>query len=71
VHDLTLVDMPMEQHGYRTNLSVHIAVRAVDRLIIRGHTQVIEADLADHFGSIPHAELKSVARRVSDRHMLI
>jgi hypothetical protein len=31
----------------------------------------LEADLADYFGSIPHAELlKSVARRVSDRHML-
>jgi RNA-directed DNA polymerase len=65
------VDMPTEQHGYRTNLSAHTAVRAVDRLINRGHTQVIEADLADYFGSIPHAELlKSVARRVSDRHML-
>ena len=63
--------MPTEQHGYRTNLSAHTAVRAVDRLINRGHTQVIEADLADYFGSIPHAELlKSVARRVSDRHML-
>jgi retron-type reverse transcriptase len=65
------VDLPTEQHGYRTNLSAHTAVRAVDRLINRGHTQVIEADLADYFGSIPHAELlKSVARRVSDRHML-
>src|SRR6185503_20231599 len=65
------VDTPAEQHGYRPNLSAHTAVREVDRLINRGHTRIIEADLADYFGSIPHAELlKSVARRVSDRHIL-
>lgn len=65
------VDLPAEQHGYRPNLSAHTAVREVHRLISTGHTQVIEADLADYFGSIPHAELlKSVARRVSDRHLL-
>lgn len=64
-------DMPAEQHGYRPNLSAHTAVREVHRLINTGHTHVIEADLADYFGSIPHAELlQSVARRVSDRHLL-
>jgi group II intron reverse transcriptase/maturase len=64
-------DMPAEQHGYRPNLSAHTAVGAVDRLINEGHTRIIDADLADYFGSIPHAELlKSVARRVSDRHLL-
>jgi RNA-directed DNA polymerase len=64
-------DMPAEQHGYRTNLSAHTAIKAVHRLINTGYTQVVEADLADYFGSIPHAELlKSVSRRVSDRHML-
>jgi RNA-directed DNA polymerase len=65
------VDMPAEQHGYRPNLSAHTAVRAVHRLINTGHTQVIEADLCGYFDSIPHSELmKSVARRVSDRHLL-
>ena len=64
-------DLPAEQHGYRANCSAHTAVRAVNRLLNTGHTQVIEADLADYFGSIPHAELlKSVARRISDRHLL-
>jgi len=64
-------DMPTEQHGYRPSLSAHTAVKAVHRLINTGHPHVIEADLADYFGSIPHAELlKSVARRVSDRHLL-
>lgn len=65
------VDLPAEQHGYRANLSAHTAVRAVHHWINTGYTQVIEADLADYFGSIPHAALlKSVARRVSDRHLL-
>jgi retron-type reverse transcriptase len=51
--------------------SAHTAVREVDRLINRGHTRIIDGDLADYFGSIPHDELlTSVARRVSDRHML-
>src|SRR5882724_5345628 len=63
--------MPAEQHGYRANLSAHTAVRSVHGLICTGHTQVIEGDLSGYFDSIPHAELmKSVARRVSDRHLL-
>ncbi len=64
-------DMPAEQHGYRPSLSAHTAVKEVHRLISAGYTHVIEADLADYFGSIPHAELlRSVARRVCDRHLL-
>jgi hypothetical protein len=39
--------------------------------MIQGHTEVIDADLSGYFDSIPHAELwKTVARRVSDRHLL-
>ena len=37
----------------------------------RGYTEVVDADLSGYFDSIPHAELmKSVARRISDRHLL-
>src|ERR1700734_2770143 len=38
------------------------AVVEVEELLFRGHPEVVDADLADYFGSIPHAELlKSVA----------
>ena len=37
----------------------------------RGQRDVVDADLADYFGSIPHAELMlSLARRVVDRRVL-
>ena len=47
------------------------AVKRVHRLLNTGHREVVDADLSDYFGQIPHAELlKSVARRVSDGRML-
>ena len=43
----------------------------VEALLFRGHPEVVDADLADYFGSIPHADLlKSVARRIVDRRVL-
>jgi RNA-directed DNA polymerase len=46
-------------------------VAEVAELLFRGHRDVVDADLADYFGSIPHAELlKSVARRIVDRRVL-
>jgi len=43
----------------------------VEGLLFRGHPEVVDADLADYFGSIPHAELlQSVARRIVDRRVL-
>ena len=36
----------------------------VEELLFRGHPDVVDADLADYFGSIPHTDLlKSVAPR--------
>ena len=44
---------------------------AAGELLFRGHPEVVDADLADYFGSIPHTELlKSVARRIVDRRVL-
>ena len=46
-------------------------MQAVEELLDRGYTDVVDADLSGYFDSIPHAErMKSVARRVSDRHVL-
>jgi RNA-directed DNA polymerase len=64
-------DLPPEQYAYRPGRNAQQAVVEVDGLLYRGHPEVVDADLADYFGSIPHAELlKSVARRIVDRRVL-
>lgn len=64
-------DLPPEQYGYRPGRSGLDAIREVHALVNSGHLQVVDADLSGYFDSIPHAELlKSVARRISDRHVL-
>jgi group II intron reverse transcriptase/maturase len=64
-------DLPPEQYGYRPGRNAQQAVVEVDALLHRGHPEVVDADLADYFGSIPHADLlKSVARRIVDRRVL-
>ena len=64
-------DLLPEQYAYRAERSATDAVRAVQALLDQGHTEVVDADLSGYFDSIPHAELmKSVARRISDRHVL-
>lgn len=64
-------DLQPEQYAYRAERSAQDAVREVQSWLDRGYTEVVDADLSGYFDSIPHAELmKSVARRVSDRHVL-
>ena len=64
-------DLPAEQYAYRPGRNAQQAVVEVEALLFRGHPEVVDADLADYFGSIPHAELlKSVARRIVDRRVL-
>jgi RNA-directed DNA polymerase len=64
-------DLQPEQYAYRAGRDAQEAVRAVQNLLDQGYTEVVDADLSGYFDSIPHAELmKSVARRVSDRHLL-
>ena len=51
--------------------SAHDAVRRVHRLLNTDYREVVDADLSDCFGQIPHAELmRSIARRVSDGRVL-
>ena len=60
-------DLEPEQYAYRPGRDVRDAVRRVHRLLTTGHREVVDADLSDYFGQIPHAELmQSMARRVSD-----
>ena len=64
-------DLPEEQFGYRPGKDALKAVQAVQQRLDAGYTEVVDADLSGYFDSIPHAELmKSVARRISDRHLL-
>jgi group II intron reverse transcriptase/maturase len=64
-------DLPDEQYGYRPGRSAQQAVIDVEETLYRGHPDVVDADLADYFGSIPHAELmQSLARRVVDKRVL-
>src|ERR1700739_1422267 len=64
-------DLPPEQYAYRPGRNAQQAAVAVEELLFRGYREVVDADLADFFGSIPHTELmQSVARRVVDRRVL-
>ena len=64
-------DLQVEQYAYRPGRSAHDAVKRVHRLLNTGYREVVDADLSDYFGQIPHAELiRSIARRVSDGRVL-
>ena len=64
-------DLQPEQYAYRPGRDAHDAVRRVHRLLTTGHREVVDGDLSDYFGQIPHAELlRSIARRVSDGRLL-
>ncbi len=58
-------------YGYRPRRSAIDAVKDVHRHIVRGYTDVVDADLSRYFDTIPHSDLlQSVARRVVDRDVL-
>ena len=64
-------DLQPEQYGYRPERSALDAVKRIHRLLNRGYNEVVDGDLSNYFGEIPHAELmRSLARRISDGRML-
>ncbi len=64
-------DLEPNAYGYRPKRSAGDAIQAVHKLLCRGHTDVVDADLSKYFDTIPHAALmQSVARRVVDRKVL-
>jgi RNA-directed DNA polymerase len=64
-------DFEDSAYGYRPARGALDAVREVSRQICRGYSNVVDADLSRYFDTIPHPDLlRSVARRISDRHVL-
>jgi RNA-directed DNA polymerase len=64
-------DLEDSAYGYRPGRGGTDPVKEVHRLLGRGYTDVVDADLSKYFDTIPHSELlKSVARRIVDRHVL-
>jgi len=64
-------DFEDNAYGYRPKRGGADAIKEVHRLICRGYTGVVDADLSKYFDTIPHSDLlKSVARRIVDRHVL-
>ncbi|WP_201242996.1 group II intron reverse transcriptase/maturase [Halorhodospira halophila] len=64
-------DLEPNTYAYRPRRSAAEAIEAVQTLLLRGYTDVVDADLSRYFDTIPHSELmQSVACRISDRHVL-
>src|SRR5215831_17172058 len=64
-------DLEDSAYGYRPGRSATDAIKEVHRLVCRGYTDVVDADLSKYFDTIPHSDLlRSVARRIVDRNVL-
>jgi RNA-directed DNA polymerase len=64
-------DFCESSYGFRPKRSAHDAVDAVVLALQTGHTEVIDADIAKYFDTIPHAKLlATVAERISDGEIL-
>ncbi|MGB4780461.1 reverse transcriptase domain-containing protein, partial [Candidatus Methylomirabilis sp.] len=58
-------------YGFRPGRGCKEALREVDRLLKAGYTQVVDADPASYFDTIPHVPLMArVGERVSDGRLL-
>ncbi|HEV2079093.1 MAG TPA: group II intron reverse transcriptase/maturase [Allosphingosinicella sp.] len=64
-------DLDPSAYGYRPGRGGVDAIQEVHRLLCRGYTDVVDADLSAYFDTIPHRDLmQSVSRRIVDRHVL-
>jgi RNA-directed DNA polymerase len=64
-------DFHPRSFGFRPRRNAHQAVEAIREALRIGKVEVVDADLARYFDTIPHARLlKQVARRISDGMIL-
>jgi group II intron reverse transcriptase/maturase len=64
-------DFHPRSFGFRPGRNAHQAVEAIREALRMGKTEVVDADLAQYFDTIPHRPLlRQVARRVSDGMIL-
>ena len=64
-------DFHPRSFGFRPGRQAHQAVEAIREALRMGKTEVVDADLANYFDTIPHGKLmRQVARRVSDGMIL-
>ena len=60
-----------ESFGFRPGRSTHMAMRRIWRQLKAGNSWVVDADIADFFGTLSHSTLVDlVARRVADGKVL-
>jgi RNA-directed DNA polymerase len=60
-----------ESFGFRPGRSTHMAMRRIWRQLKAGNTWVVDADIADFFGTLSHSTLVDlVAKRVADGKVL-
>jgi len=64
-------DLDDSAYGYRPKRSAVDAIREVHRLVCRGYSDVVDADLTKYFDNIPHRQLMlCVVGRIVDRNIL-
>ena len=64
-------DFQDSSYGFRPKRDAHQAMNEVSLQLRYGNTQVIDADIAKYFDTIPHDTLlKTVARRIVDKNIL-
>jgi group II intron reverse transcriptase/maturase len=64
-------DFEDNSYGYRPKRSAQGAVKEICKNLDKGMTEVVDADLEDCFGTIPHRELMDmIAGRISDGRIL-
>jgi len=64
-------DFSPHSYGFRPKRSAHQAMDDIKDGLLKGHLQVIDADLSKYFDTIPHDKLqKTVAERIVDSQLL-